>query len=753
MRRFSGNMRRAAEPPRGWRTALLLVAVFAGLALTTRLASRNVAEFALFWPANGALVVAMILLPRRTCLVVVLLCVGINLALNVLANYTPFDNVICSLLNIFLSYLVAVLTRWLCGATTDLSRLARLATFAPIVFLSAACEAAIGEAISPAGSSFSAMLHDWLQWALCDGLGLLLATPAILLPMQTFRTKEQYPASLVERWLLLLAATTLTTVSFLFPQAPFFTLIFPLLVLTAFRAGPAWVQASILVIAIVSSGLTAHGYGPLAGLSSGDELRSYDLLQLFLISIFLTAVPANNALGEKSRATRRLLHLKALIEQSATHDSLTGLVNRHLFRRRLDAMLACGMKCAAILIDLDRFKHVNDTMGHPAGDELLRAFGKRLTDVASETMTVARFGGDEFAILVRGSMDEPEQKRLCRRINDVARASFPLERGLAYVSASVGLAFAAETGLDASELMRRADIALYAVKSSGRNNYRLFSEDLLQATNDDAAIEEDLRRALKSDGQLQLYFQPKVDTENTIKGVEALLRWDHPTRGVIPSNRVIAVAEETGLIIPLGSWILREALAFAVRWPQLNVAVNVSPVQLRHANFIEEILQAYHAAPVSYGRLELEVTETALIDDINVVSGRLAALRSAGIRIALDDFGTGYSSLRHLHRCAADRVKIDQSFVHGLDGNNEAAAIIRAVIQLGRAMGLQVTAEGVETEAQRRFLLEAGVDEMQGYLFSKPLDEAGFISLMRDWRSLSSAPPRKYAVLNGGLGQ
>jgi EAL domain-containing protein (putative c-di-GMP-specific phosphodiesterase class I) len=182
--------------------------------------------------------------------------------------------------------------------------------------------------------------------------------------------------------------------------------------------------------------------------------------------------------------------------------------------------------------------------------------------------------------------------------------------------------------------------------------------------------------------------------------------------------------------------------------------MNVSPVQLRQPHFVAEVLQAYQAAPVAYGRLELEITETALMDDINVISGKLALLREAGIRIALDDFGTGYSSLRHLHRCAVDRVKVDQSFVQGVDGSNEAAAIIKAITQLGHAMGLQVTAEGVETEAQRRFLIEAGVDELQGYLFSKPLKEADLMCLMRDWRSAAvGSPTRKYALLNGGLGQ
>ena len=300
--------------------------------------------------------------------------------------------------------------------------------------------------------------------------------------------------------------------------------------------------------------------------------------------------------------------------------------------------------------------------------------------------------------------------------------------------------------------MRKADIALYTVKGEGRNGYRIFSEQLDRLACDRAEIEADLRSALQQEGQLALHYQTKVGVDGTIKGVEAFVRWQHPTRGFISPARLIPVAEETGLIVPLGEWVLREALNFATRWPQLNVAINVSPVQLRCPRFVADTLKACSELHVAYGRLELEVTESALMDDLNVVNGKLAALRSAGIRIALDDFGTGYSSLRHLHRCAVDRVKIDQSFVGGLDGSSEAAAIIRAVIHLGHAMGLQVTAEGVENETQRRFLVEAGVDELQGFLFSKPVDEDCLAALMNTCKLHKlNAPPAEYVLIQGGL--
>jgi diguanylate cyclase (GGDEF)-like protein len=444
--------------------------------------------------------------------------------------------------------------------------------------------------------------------------------------------------------------------------------------------------------------------------------------------------------------------MKAVVEHCATHDALTTLVNRDLFRRRLGAMLRTGTKCAVLFVDLDRFKQVNDTMGHGAGDELLRVFSARILDLAGPEATVARFGGDEFAILVPCGAKAVGAENLCRRITEVARMPFALAAGAAHVSASVGLAVASNWATDAGELMRKADIALYAAKAAGRDGYRMFSDELDRSACHRAEIEADLRVALASEGQLELHYQSKVDRDNIVRGVEALLRWHHPTKGMVPPNQVIQVAEESGLIVPLGDWILRESLAFAARWPQLNVSINVSPIQLKHAHFVEDTLNAYAASVVSYGRLELEVTETALMDDVSVVSGKLATLRAAGIRIALDDFGTGYSSLRHLHRCAVDRVKIDQSFVGGLEGSSEATAIIKAVIQLGHAMGLQVTAEGVETEAQRRFLMQAGVDELQGFLFARPVNEISFASAMRHpgGGTVTAISPN-YIVLRGGL--
>ena len=738
MHRLRWQLRRSAEPPRGFGNASLLVAVFAALALVTRIFCLDENQSTSFWPANGALVVAMLILPWRGCLLVLLSCFCVNIAVNMLTEYVVFDSCLYSVLNIATSYIVALQTRWVCGATTDLTRFRRLSRFGCIAFLSAAIEAAVGETIAPNGGTIADALGDWLQWTMCDGLGFVLATPAILLSLKNFDSGHPCPAGSLERWSLLMATAGLTMASFLFPHSPSILLIYPLLVLTAFRAGPPWVLASILITAVISSGLTAHGLGPLAFLGSSKILLGQSMVQAFLVSIFLTAVPANNALGEKALASRRLMRMKENVEHIATHDGLTKLVNRDLFKRRLGAMLRSGRQCAVLFIDLDRFKQVNDSMGHGAGDELLRAFGARVLEAAGAEATVARFGGDEFAVLVPCGDTGIEPEDLCRRITQVARLPFLLAKGPAHVSASIGLAVASGWAVDASELMRKADIALYAVKTAGREGYRIFSDVLDRLACDKAEIEADLRKALQQDGQLELHYQSNVDSLNVVRGAEALLRWRHPTRGLVPPDVVIRIAEETGLIIPLGDWIMREAVTFAVQWPQLRVSINVSPVQLRHSQFVAETLNTWGQSEVPYGRVELEVTETALIDDINVVSENLAILRAAGIRIALDDFGTGYSSLRHLHRCTVDRVKIDPSFVCALDGSSEAAAIVKAVIQLGHAMGLQVTAEGVETETQRLFLIDAGIDEMQGSLFSGPIDEGRFAAMMSTFRAYSS---------------
>ncbi len=741
--RLRRTIYRATDRIQGPPMAALLVAVFIVLAVVTRLSCRDPNGNTVFWPANSAMVVALMILPTRIAVPTLASCFVLNVGLDLVTHYTVFDSLLYCALNIAVSVLVAFLARTLCGATTDLSRFRRLATFGAIAFLAAAIESTVGEILDPGGSVKVQVLNDWLQWTLCDGFGFLITTPALLLSLGSARNAYPCDAGRLERWGLLLGAAILAAASFRFTQSPSFMLIYPLLVLTAFRAGAPWVLASILLTSLISCSLTTHGYGPLADHTASDLLLGQGMLQPFLVSIFLCAVPTNNALGEKRRNARRQLRMKDAVAYAATHDTVTTLANRDLFRRRLGALLHTPTDCAVLFVDLDRFKQVNDTMGHGAGNELLRAFSTRMLAIAGPEATLARFGGDEFAMLTpcgptsRG-LAHPDPEALCRTIIEAARMPFLLTSGPTrvpvQVSASIGLAVGLAQSWDGSELMRQADIALYAAKAGGRDGYRIFCDELDRSSRDRARLRADLEAALASGGQLRLHYQAKVDAGGRPRSVEALLRWQHPIRGPVPVNQLISIAEETGVIVRLGAWVLREALGFAARWPTLDVAVNVSPVQLRHPHFVEDTLQALRASAVPPGQIELEITETSLMDDLDSINGKLATLRAAGLRIALDDFGTGCSSLRHLHRCSVDRVKIDQSFVAALGDTAEAAAITRTVIELGHAMGLQVTAEGVETEAQRRYLVATGIDEMQGYLFAKPVAESALDADLRQPR-------------------
>ncbi|TGX40884.1 EAL domain-containing protein [Sphingomonas naasensis] len=415
---------------------------------------------------------------------------------------------------------------------------------------------------------------------------------------------------------------------------------------------------------------------------------------------------------------------RAQAQHLAFHDALTGLPNRALFNDRLDHALARARRGAGatlLLLDLDRFKHVNDTFGHQAGDALIREFGSRLTALLREQDTVARLGGDEFAVLLPGLADAAAVDRLCARILTAVHAPFEVLGNQAFVGVSIGVVRAPEAGTDRVDLMRKADIALYSAKGEGRDCHRHFDVTMDATVRLRGAIEEDLRAALATGEGLALHYQPLVGGDGTMVGVEALMRWTHPEYGPLPPAQVIPIAEETGLIVPLGEWALREACAAAARWPELFVAINLSPVQFRTQGFAERALAIIRESGVRPEQLELEVTESVLIDDDALVSAGLAKLRAAGLRIALDDFGTGYSSLSYLRKFEVDKIKIDRSFVQHLGHTVDSAAIIHAVVTLGHAMGLTVTAEGVETGDQQRFLALAGCNQMQGYLFSRPV--------------------------------
>ncbi len=384
-----------------------------------------------------------------------------------------------------------------------------------------------------------------------------------------------------------------------------------------------------------------------------------------------------------------------------------------------------------LLIDLDKFKQVNDTLGHLAGDQLIQAVAARLSACLPRHGIVARLGGDEFATCINGIDDAAMLGSLAETCLAELRRPFDIMGSTVHIGGSIGIALAAPHGSDRTELLRKADIAMYRAKESGRNGYRFFTPDMDESLANRRLLEEDLRHALEGRRELFVAYQPKLDaTGRTIVGLEALVRWEHPSRGTLSPDVFIPLAEETGLIAALGNWVLAEACRVARQWPDLTMAVNISPTQFKTPGVAQVIRSIVEDAGVRPRQIELEVTEGVLVEDGSKGQEELNALREAGFSIALDDFGTGYSSLSYLKRFKVDRIKIDRSFVKRVGQDEEAIAIVQAVIALGRAMNLSITAEGVETAEQSALLRTAGCNELQGFLFSKALREQELSALL-----------------------
>jgi diguanylate cyclase (GGDEF)-like protein len=428
------------------------------------------------------------------------------------------------------------------------------------------------------------------------------------------------------------------------------------------------------------------------------------------------------------RASAELQASEAQAQHLAFHDPLTGLPNRALFVQRLDRALTetrrSGSPTVLLYLDLDRFKNVNDTLGHAAGDELIRVLADRLGAVLRSGDCLARLGGDEFAVVLCDSSSADEISALCERIIAEVSQPFQLLGSAAFVGVSIGVAIAPDCGTDRAEIMRKADIALYRAKLEGRNRFRIFSEEMDIFLQRRREVESELRTALAAGDQLQVVYQPLyAAVTGKLSGVEALLRWTHPKHGSVSPHVFIPIAEESGLIHAIGDFVLREACRAAARWPFGRIAVNVSPVQFRSPRFAVKALDIMRESSVEPKRLEFEITESVLLDNAELSGATFQMLRNAGVRIALDDFGTGYSSLTYLQKLPVDRIKIDRSFVHTLDTDSASDAIVQAMVDLARAVGVEVTAEGVESAEQREFLRRVGCDELQGFLLSRPLTE------------------------------
>jgi diguanylate cyclase (GGDEF)-like protein len=419
-----------------------------------------------------------------------------------------------------------------------------------------------------------------------------------------------------------------------------------------------------------------------------------------------------------------LQRVQAKVAHMAHHDALTDLPNRLLLRERIDAVVPLarrGTGFAVLCLDLDRFKPVNDALGHPVGDELLIAVGERLRTCVRETDTVARLGGDEFAVIQVSDNQPQDATMLASRICEIVKEPFDLLGHQVIIDVSIGIAVAPDDGLDADLLLKNADMALYGAKNDGRGSYRFFEAEMDARMRERRQLELDLRLALER-GEFELLYQPlfRLDTR-AVCGFEALLRWRHPKRGTISPSEFIGLAEEIGLIIPLGEWVIRQACREARNWPaDIAVAVNLSPVQFKSGSLVGVVVNALAASGIDAGRLELEITESVLLQNNTATLKTLHQLRGLGVRIAMDDFGTGYSSLSYLRSFPFDKIKIDGSFVSDMSAGEDGVAIVRAVASLGASLGMETTAEGVETEEQLERISAEGYTQIQGFLFSPP---------------------------------
>ena len=439
------------------------------------------------------------------------------------------------------------------------------------------------------------------------------------------------------------------------------------------------------------------------------------------------------------------------IEYMAHHDSLTDLANRVLLNERLEQALGHRIHREEIVavhhLDLDHFKAVNDTFGHLAGDKLLKIVAGRLRGLVRDTDTIARMGGDEFVIVQGPIRDPAEATSLAQRIIALISEPYDIDGHQAIIGASIGIAVGPSDGLRPDKLLRNADLALYRAKGDGRGTFRFFEPAMDQQMQARRIMEQDLRKALAA-GEFVLHYQPVVNlASNEISGFEALIRWNHPEKGMVAPATFIPLAEEIGFIVPIGEWVIRQACSTAAKWPgDLHVAVNISAVQFRSPGLMQVIVGALATSGLHPTRLEIEITETVLLQNKETTLALLHQLRALGIRIAMDDFGTGYSSLTYLQCFPFDKIKIDRSFVKDITENTGSLNIVRAVAALANGMGMTATAEGVETSEQLDKITSEGCTEMQGYLFSKPLPAAEIERLFLSGREPRKAPGRIVAA-------
>ena len=449
----------------------------------------------------------------------------------------------------------------------------------------------------------------------------------------------------------------------------------------------------------------------------------------------------NNYIADQERISRVLVETKDHFRHAAFHDSLTGLPNRGMFTELLRAEIESAQRhrehmFAVLFLDLDRFKNVNDSLGHTHGDLLLVAFAERLERTLRPIDTLARFGGDEFAILLSGMTDATDAVRVAQRIQDELSQPFMLDKNSAFATASIGIAFSSSGYDRADDILRDADIAMYRAKENGKARYEVFDQGMHARAVSRLQLESDLRQAIEQK-EFCVYYQPIVSLQTgRLAGFEALVRWNHPSRGLVSPGDFIPVAEETGLIVPIGQWVLNEACAQVRRWQldspshrSLSLSVNLSARQVAQPNLLDRIKEAIEHSKLNPHCLKLEITESVVMENAEAAAQMFKQLRSLGVQLSIDDFGTGYSSLSYLHRFPLNYLKIDRSFVSRLTTENDNA-IVRTISTLARNLGMEVIAEGIETEEQYKELKILGCEYGQGFLFSRPVNHEGVIHLL-----------------------
>jgi diguanylate cyclase (GGDEF)-like protein len=563
----------------------------------------------------------------------------------------------------------------------------------------------------------------WVWWA-GDAMGVLTVAP-LLLSLRTLRRgRRASRPRRVEAAVLYPSLGLVAYAVFHVSVRPISYIVFPLLVWAAWRFGLRGAAPAALLTVVIADIAAVHGTGPF---TDESMLQTMATLQVFIVSVAFTSLVLAAIVAERFADIAERRRAEEELEHLALHDPLTGLANRVLFMERLTQALARNERrpssVAVLFLDLDRFKLVNDTMGHDVGDRVLASVAGRLRSVLRPVDTAARLGGDEFVVLCEDLEDERHVLTIAERIVGLVAEPIDLGSAEAQVSTSIGIALARGVGDRPEVLLRNADAAVYRAKDHGRARYELFDHDMRIRATKRLRVENELHRAIGA-GELRLLFQPLVSlNDRRLVSVEALVRWAHPTRGMLLPDEFIPIAEESGFIGDLGLWVWREACRRSVKWEgilpdrSIEIAVNLSPRQLVRPDFRESVSDVLAETGADPWNFCFEITETALMDSTSPILETLGGLRELGIRLAIDDFGTGYSSLSHLRRFRVDMLKVDRSFVQG---GPEDLSIVTAVVNLAHSLGMSAVGEGVETLQQSEKLRLLGCDLAQGYYFSRP---------------------------------